>query len=375
MDNSRPTWAEIDLAAIEHNLASIRRAAGPARIMAVVKANAYGHGVEEISHVCQKWGVDYFGVASLEEAMELRQAGITAPILTLGYLPEASADAAVAADVTPCIFTFDAAEAFSKAAQAAGKKAKVHVKLDTGMGRLGFKLQEESLELVEKIAGLPGIELEGILTHFAEADGYSETFTRKQLDLFSDFIRELESRGHHIPLKHCANSAAIFRYPEAIFDMVRAGIVLYGLAPSAAMKAELDIIPAMTLKSQVSYVKKLPAGYPVSYGRRYYCREETMVATVPIGYADGYNRLLSNRSWGMIKGHSVPLIGTVCMDQCMFNVSGVEGVKTGDEIILFGKPEDGVTADDLATLIGTINYEIVCSLGVRVPRYYRRSQV
>ncbi len=343
--------------------------------MAVVKANAYGHGVEEVSRVCQEWGVDYFGVASLEEAMELRQAGITVPVLTLGYLPESAAAIAVAADITPCIFNMEAAEAFSNAAQTAGKRARVHVKIDTGMGRLGFNVQEDSLELVEKIAELPGIELEGILTHFSEADGNSETFTRRQLDLFSGFIRELESRGHHIPIKHCANSAAIFRYPEAIFDMVRAGIVLYGLSPSPAMKAKLDIIPAMTLKSQVSYVKKLPAGYPVSYGRRYYCRAETTVATVPIGYADGYNRQLSNRSWGMIKGHSVPLIGTVCMDQCMFDVSGVEGVKTGDEIILFGKPEDGITADDLATMIGTINYEIVCSLGVRVPRFYGTSQV
>ena len=354
---------------------SIRRAAGPARIMAVVKANAYGHGVEQVSHTCQEWGVDYFGVASLEEALELRQAGITAPVLTLGYLPESSAGTAVAADVTPCIFTMDAALAFSQAAQAAGKKARIHVKIDTGMGRLGLKVQEESLELVEKIAGLPGIELEGILTHFAEADGDSDTFTRRQLALFADFIQELESRGRHIPLRHCANSAALFKYPEAIFDMVRAGIVLYGLAPAPTMKKELDIIPAMTLKSQVSYVKQLPSGYPVSYGRKYYCREEATVATVPIGYADGYNRLLSNRSWGIIKGQPVPLIGTVCMDQCMFDVSGVEGVKTGDEIILFGKPEDGITADDLAALIGTINYEIVCSLGVRVPRFYKGSQI
>lgn len=371
MDNSRPTWAEIDLTAIRYNLENIRRVAGPAKIMAVVKANAYGHGVEEVSHACQEWGVDYFGVATLAEALELRQAGITAPVLTLGYLPETSAGTAVAANVTPCIFTLDAAQAFSQAAQAAGKKARVHIKIDTGMGRLGFKAHEESLEMVEIIARLPGIELEGILTHFAEADGVSEQFTRQQLGLFSDFIHELENRGFHIPLKHCANSAAIFKYPEAILDMVRAGIVLYGLAPSPSMKANLDIIPAMTLKSQVSYVKQLPAGYPVSYGRKYYCREETTVATVPIGYADGYNRLLSNRSWGVIKGKSVPLIGTVCMDQCMFDVTGVEGVKTGDEIILFGKPEDGITADDLAEMIGTINYEIVCSLGVRVPRFYK----
>jgi len=375
MDNSRPTWAEIDLTAIEHNLDSIRQAAGSARIMAVVKANAYGHGVDQVSHTCQEWGVDYFGVASLEEALELRQAGITGPVLTLGYLPESSARTAVAADICPCIFTLDAALAFSQAAQAAGKKARIHVKIDTGMGRLGFKIQEESLELVEKIAGLPGIELEGILTHFAEADTNSEGFTLQQLNLFTGFVKELESRGHHIPLKHCANSAAIFKYPEAIFDMVRAGIVLYGLSPSPDMKKDLDIVPAMTLKSQVSYVKQLPAGYPVSYGRKYYCREETTVATVPIGYADGYNRLLSNRSWGVIKGQPVPLIGTVCMDQCMFDVSRVEGVKTGDEIILFGKPEDGITADDLAVLIGTINYEIVCSLGVRVPRFYKANRV
>lgn len=372
MDNSRPTWAEIDLTAIEHNLEGIRRVAGKSKIMAVVKANAYGHGVVEVSNTCQDLGVDYFGVATLEEALELRQAGITTPVLALGYLPQSSARTAVEAGISPCIFTFDTALAFSEAALAAGQPARIHVKVDTGMGRLGFKVEEESLELVEKIALLPGIQLEGILTHFAEADGRDDAFTRQQIKLFSRFVDELENRGVHIPLKHCANSAAIFRYPEAIFDMVRAGIVLYGLSPSPAMKDDaLDIIPAMTLKSQVSYVKCLPAGHPVSYGRRYYCREETRVATVPIGYADGYSRLLSNRSWGFIKGRQVPLIGTVCMDQCMFDVTGVEDVKTGDEIILFGKPEDGITADDLAALIGTINYEIVCSLGVRVPRFYK----
>ncbi|WP_054692269.1 alanine racemase [Syntrophomonas palmitatica] len=372
MDNSRPTWAEIDLTAIKHNLKTIRKAAGDAGVMAVVKANAYGHGVLEVSRACQEAGIDYFGVASLQEALELKESKLEAPVLVLGHIPEGYATAAIKAGVRTCIFTLDSAQAFSEAALALGSKARVHLKVDTGMGRLGFAVSEESLEQIIQISRLQGVELEGIFTHFAEADAEDESFTRQQLEQFAGLIGELDSRGVSIPIKHCANSAAVFRYPEAVFNLVRAGIVLYGLNPSPVVaRQRFDLIPAMTLKSRISFVKVLPGGCPVSYGRTYYCQGETRVATVPIGYADGYSRLLSNRAWAVVRGQKVPLIGTVCMDQCMFDVSGVEGIQAGDEVILFGREEDGVTADDLAAIIGTINYEVICSLSPRVARTFK----
>lgn len=240
------------------------------------------------------------------------------------------------------------------------------------MGRLGFPADDSGIAAVVGISALPGIRAEGLMTHFAESDTPNRDFTCQQIQRFKAFNSELEKRGIQIVIKHCANSAAIVSYPEAHLDMVRAGIMLYGLYPSQSMKAlNLDIIPAMTLKSRVSFVKTLPCGESVSYGRTYVCSEDTDVATIPIGYADGYNRLLSNRAYAMIKGIKAPLIGTVCMDQCMFALPKGANVQTGDEVILFGKPEEGITADDLAEMIGTINYEIVTTITSRVPRTYK----
>lgn len=375
MDNHRPTWAEIDLAAIKHNLAAIKRAAGNAGVMAMVKANAYGHGMLEVSRVCCQEKVDFFGVASLDEALTLRQEIKDIPILVLGYIPPSDAITVVAEDIRPCIFTMESAMAMSQAAVQLKRQAHLHIKLDTGMGRIGFLPDNNSLKLLQEIAGLPGVKIEGIFTHLAEADLEGSSFTGEQIKTFTGFINKLEERGINIPLKHCSNSAALMNFPQAHFHMVRAGILLYGLFPSPQTKpGEIDVIPAMTLKSRVSYVKTLPAGHSISYNRTYYCRRDTQVATVPIGYADGYSRLLSNRAQALINGKLVSLVGNVCMDMCMFDVSGVGEVKEGDEVILFGRPEDGVTADDLAQAMGTINYEVVSALGSRVPRIYKNGR-
>lgn len=371
MDNRRPTWAEIDLKAIKHNIGSIREAAAGARVMAVVKANAYGHGMLEVSRLCLEEGIDYLAVASLDEAMSLRDAGINVPILVLGYIPEEYASTIVANNIRVTIFNLSLARALSRAAVMLSKEAYLHIKIDTGMGRLGFLPDEKTLDIIGEIAALPGIKIEGIFTHFAEADIKDRSFTLEQLDIFKNFLMQLQERKIYIPIKHCSNSAALIEYPEAHFDMVRAGIVLYGLYPSSDVHREkLDIIPAMSFKSKISFIKTLPEGYTISYGRTYCCDKETKVATVPVGYADGYSRLLSNRARAVIRGTRVPLIGNVCMDQCMFDVTGIKDVKEGDEVILFGRPEQGVTADNIAELMGIINYEVICSITSRVPRIY-----
>lgn len=368
MDNKRLTWAEINLAAIRYNLRSIKERT-KANILAVVKANAYGHGVEEVCRVCIEEGAAYFGAATLDEALSLREKGITLPILVLGYVPEEHAEIAINNDISLTIFNETLPQAMSKAAIKLGKKAIIHIKIDTGMGRLGFIPELGAIEKIATIAKLPGIDAEGIYTHFAVADRIDKEYSLKQLEDFNYVVDELKKQGINFKLKHTANSAAIIGIPEGHFDMVRAGIILYGLYPSSEV-TNLDIIPAMRLKSRISLVKTMPAGSTIGYGRAYECQDFTKIATVPIGYADGYSRILSNKAWGIIKGQKVPLIGNVCMDQCMFDVSKVEGVQEGDEIILFGTREDGITADDLADIMGTINYEVICSISARVPRIY-----
>ncbi|MDD3852586.1 MAG: alanine racemase [Syntrophomonadaceae bacterium] len=371
MDNTRPTWAEINLAAVKHNLNQIRSSVGATRIMAVVKANAYGHGIVEISQLCQQEKVDFFGVATIEEALLLRESGITVPILVLGSVPVNSIRLLVASDIRATVFSESLAVELSRVAQELARPAYVHIKVDTGMGRLGVIPGDSAWQKVKAIYDLPGIVTEGIFTHFAAADAAQVDYTLQQLESFKAFVDQLEQNGIRIPIHHCANSAAIMKFPQSHMDMVRAGILLYGLYPSEEVKKEaISVIPAMTLKSRVSYIKTVPAGETLSYGRTYCCPQNTRVATVPIGYADGYSRSLSNQVRAVIKGKSVAQIGTICMDQCLFDVSQAEDIQEGDEVILFGGPEQGITADDLAKLSGTINYEIVCGISARVPRTY-----
>lgn len=372
MDNKGRTWAQINLDAIRDNLSSIRKVIKPGtKIMAVVKADAYGHGMIEVSKLCMAEKVDFLSVATLEEALELKEHGLTIPILILSFVPRESLEEAVMNDVRITVYRNTDVDILAAAAQKLGKKAQVHIKIDTGMGRIGFTPDEESLRGIEDIAIQPGINLEGIFTHFAQADHEDGDYTLEQLNAFIDFTEELEKRGIKIELKHCANSAAIFRYPEAHLDMVRAGVIMYGLYPSPCIsQLKPGIVPAMTLKSRISMIKTVAPGQSISYGRTYICERETRVATVPVGYADGYKRAFSNHSWAMIKGHKAYSIGTVCMDQCMFDITEIAGVQEGDEVILFGKKADGITADDLAIIANTINYEIVCSVSSRVPRTY-----
>jgi alanine racemase (EC 5.1.1.1) len=339
--------------------------------MAVVKANGYGHGVVEVSQVCQEQGVDFLGVASLDEAMTLREAGMELPILVLGYIPQEFARTVVREGVRATIFESGLAEALSGAAVELGLTAHVHIKIDTGMGRLGYQANPETVQEIVRLSQLPGLHLEGIFTHFALADVPDKSYTFEQLQAFEELLNGLAGEGVGFDIRHCANSAALMEIPRTRFNMVRAGIAIYGLYPDPEHRPPgFNLIPAMQLKSRVSFVKTLHSGQSVSYGRTYRCTDDTRVATVPIGYADGYSRLLSNRAWACINGQPAPLIGTVCMDQVVLDVSAIPGVKEGDEVLLFGRPENGVTADDLAGIIGTINYEIVCAVSSRVPRIY-----
>lgn len=339
--------------------------------MAVVKANGYGHGILEVSQVCHEQGVDFLGVASLDEAMTLREAGMKLPILVLGYIPQEFAHTVVSEGVRATIFESGLAEALSRAAVELGQTAHLHIKIDTGMGRLGYRANLDTIQEIARLSRLPGLHLEGIFTHFALADVPDKSYTLEQLRVFEELLSGLAGEGVEFEIRHCANSAALMEIPQTRFNMVRAGIAIYGLYPDPDHRPPgFNLIPAMQLKSRVSFVKTLHSGQSVSYGRTYYCTDETRVATVPIGYADGYSRLLSNRAWAYINGQKAPLIGTVCMDQVVFDVSAIPGVKEGDEVLLFGRTENGVTADDLAGIIGTINYEIVCAVSSRVPRIY-----
>lgn len=373
MHYGRPTWAEIDLGAITHNIRELKRClTGTARLMPIIKANAYGHGIVEVARVCIKEGAEFLGVAMLDEALWLRESGIeNAHILILGYTPEEEISQAVNQGFRVTIFNYRGAEAVSRAACRSGKTGYIHLKLDTGMGRLGFYPDERSLSVIEEIFHLPGVKVEGIFTHFAVADIPDKSYTCWQLGRFNDFIAQLEAKGLNISLKHAANSAALMDIPAAHLNLVRAGISIYGLQPSdEIVNRDVKLIPAMRLLSKIVMLKEVPPGYAISYGCTYVTSRNTLVATVPIGYADGYTRLLSNKVHAVVRGQRVPGIGRICMDQCMFDVSGVEGVEEGDEVILFGRPEDGITADELARVLGTINYEIVCMVGPRVPRIY-----
>lgn len=372
MDNRRPTWAEINLTAIQDNVSSIKKLLLPETLlMAVVKANAYGHGMVQAAKTALAAGADYLGVATLDEAVTLRQNDIQAPILVLGYVPVEFFGEALQKNIELTIFNLESAQALSEIASKKEQTAVLHLKVDSGMGRIGFQTSEDSLDTIETISNLPSLNIKGIFTHFAVADERDKSYTEQQFREFTDFISGLENKGIHIPIKHCANSAAIIDLPYTHLDMVRAGIICYGLYPSEeVIKERLPLKPALKLKTRISNIKTLPTGKTISYGRTYTCRQERVIATVPIGYADGYSRLLSNRAYAVIKGKKTPQVGTICMDQCMFDVSDIEDVKVGDEVILLGQGQPGISAEDIGSWMGTINYEVVCMIGPRIPRFY-----
>lgn len=381
-DYLKRTWVEIDMDAVDHNFSLIRKRVGDAAIMCIVKADAYGHGVEQISLAHQKLGAQWFGVSNIEEAMELRRYGIDRDILILGYTPPYAARKLSVNSITQAVFSESYAAELSQAAQAAGCTVKCHLKIDTGMGRIGFNCRqnavlEEAVASTERICRLGGLNFDGVFTHFAVADDGEdgEEFTRSQFRNFTAIIEQLHRKGIEFRWRHCCNSAATLEYPEMHLDMVRPGVILYGLSPSQALRGKHDLKPVMQLKSVVSMVKPLEAGATVSYGRTFTAANDMRIATVPIGYADGYPRVLSGRQELLLHGKRAPIIGRVCMDQLMLDVTDIPEAAEGDIVTAFGADGDGfIPVDELSDKMGTINYELVCRMTRRVPRVYHRGQ-
>ncbi len=374
-DFLKRTWAEIHLDRLRDNLRTISRSLSPGcRIMAVVKADGYGHGAVNAARALREAGASWFGVSNLEEAVQLRRAGIDEPVLVLSYTPPEEAGRLAALHVTQTVLSRAYAEELSAAAVAAGVQVRVHLKVDTGMSRVGFLYHEENAATVADMAAscrLPALEAEGIFTHFASADeADDEGFTQRQFALFMDAIDRLGKEGVHFALRHCCNSAATLRFPEMHLDMVRPGIILYGLAPDGWMRDMLPLHPVMELKTTVSMIKELEPGTPISYGRIYTTDRPRTVATVPIGYADGYPRVLSNLADMLAGGRRVRVVGRVCMDQCMLDVTGLD-VRESMVVTVFGEDNGAVLpVEELAEHMGTINYEVVCQISKRVPRLF-----
>lgn len=372
MHAERPTWVEIDLNAIASNTRHIKSLVGPqVRVLAALKADAYGHGAIKVARTVLHNGASMLGVATLSEASPLREADITAPILVFGYTPLWQMREAIRLDATVTLYSLEAAQELSRAAQDLGKTAKVHIKVDTGMGRLGIRHEQsgEIVTLVRAIQTLPGLELQGIYTHFAQADAADRTYSDLQLARFQSVIALLEELGLRPPIVHAANSAAILTMPEAHFDMVRPGIAIYGLHPSPDVPLSESFRPALSFKTQVSQVKWLPAGEGISYGSTYITTRPTRIAALPVGYADGFRR--SPRNWGsvLIHGQQAPILGRVCMDQCMIDVTHIPQARSGDEVVLIGRQGDAtLSAEQVAERLGTINYEVVSEILARVPR-------
>lgn len=369
----RPTWAEIDLSAITHNLQEIRRFTHQqAEIMAVVKADAYGHGVLPVTSTVLENGATGLAVAIPEEGIHLRQHGISAPILIMGLTLPEQADEIVHYNLTPTIATWASALALSGAARRLGKNIPIFIKLDTGMHRIGL-LYEEAVPFIKRLTSLEGIAVQGLLTHFAVSDIRDKSYTRQQFNSFQEIIASLHDEGIDIPFKSAANSGAIVDLPDTHLSFVRPGIMLYGLSPSDEI-AGISLRPAMQFKTRVVYVKKVPTGSKIGYGCTYTTPREAVIATLPVGYADGYNRLLSNRGEVLIRGTRCPVVGRVCMDQITVDVTHLPPVSVGEEAVLFGKQGPAeISIDEIAQKLNTINYEVVCSVSARVPRVYINS--
>ncbi len=364
-------FAVIDLDAIAYNVAALKARVGPgAALWAVVKANAYGHGAVPVARAALAAGASRLAVARIREGVELRQAGIEAPILVMGYHLPNEAEAAVAHDLIMTVNDVAFARALDDQARDAGKTTPIHVKVDTGMGRFGL-LPEELLDFLESVTRFPHLELEGLWTHFATADEPDKGFARQQFAMFR-YAAFLARDRFEIPMLHAANSAAILDLPETYLDAVRPGIAIYGLYPSGEVSMDAALRPALTLVSHVGRVRTLPPGASVSYGRTFIARRHTRVALLPIGYGDGIHRLLSNRGQVLIRGQRAPIIGRVCMDNIMVDVSAIEGVQEGDEAVLIGRQGDEViTAEEVAAWAQTINYEVTTALMPRVYRDFR----
>jgi len=367
-------WAEINLDNIAHNVREIRRITNKkAEIMGVVKADAYGHGVMEVVKTLLDNGVTSLAVSMLDEALQLRKFGVEVPILILNYTDPARAKEIILNNVTQTVFSHDLAKALSDAAIRLGRKVKIHIKIDTGMTRVGFMPGYSAVKNVVEISKLPGIIIEGLFTHFASADEKDRSYTNMQFERFMSICTELNRIGVYIPIKHAANSAAIIQYAEMHLNMVRPGIILYGMYPSDDVdKSKIDLKPAMELKANIILVKDVEKGASISYGRVFTTGRESRIATIPIGYADGYSRVLTNKGKVLVNGEIAPIVGRICMDQCMVDITGIKKeVNVGDDVVLIGKQgEKAITAEDVAVQVGTVNYEITSIIGKRIPRVY-----
>lgn len=369
----RPAWVEVNRKKAIHNFLEVRRAVGPnVKICAVVKADSYGMGSVELSKMYLENGVDMFAVAVISEAFELRQEIKDKDILVLGYTPEEFYDDAINNNITLTVYNYELAEKLNTVAKSLNKKAKIHIKVETGMNRLGFLPTEENADKVAAIAKMGNIAIEGAFSHQAKADEKDKTTAHKQAGRFISFMKMLEEKNVTIPIKHIANSATIIDLPEYYFDMVRPGIILSGFYPSDEVNMdEYKFEICVTLKARVANVKTIEAGEGIGYGHLFNTEKTTVVGTIPLGYADGYSRLLSNKGYIVVKGVKCPILGKVCMDQFMVDLSGVENPQIGDEAIIYGDGTDGaMTAEDVANMRGTISYEVLTNLGKRLPKIY-----
>jgi len=368
----RPVYAEIDLDAIAYNMKNIKKLAKDKEVIAVVKADCYGHGSLDIVPTLLENGASRLAVAVLTEGIELRNSNINAPMMILGYTPLYLGEDLIKFDLEQTVYDLDYAKELSEIALNVNKKAKVHIAMDTGMGRIGFLPNEKALKDVSEICSLKGLDVVGIFTHFSTSDEEDKEYTNEQFKKFIEFTEKLSDLGIEIPLKHTSNSGAIIDMPETYLDGVRAGIILYGYYPSNEVKKEnISLKPALTLKASITRVQEMDKDMYISYGKTFKTERKSLIATLPIGYADGYSRLLAKNAKVIIHGKFAPIVGRICMDQCMIDVTDIEDVKVGDEVILLG--EQGTlkfNADDIADVMGTINYEILCMLKFRIPRVY-----
>ncbi len=367
----RPTWVEVDLGALRHNYRVLkRRLAAGTKVMVAVKANAYGHGLVEVAQVLVGAGVDYLGVACVDEGIVLRRNGVRVPALNLGAFFPQDVKPMLRHDIAATVTDIDMARLLNAAARRMRKKARVHIKVDTGMGRLGF-WHEEAESLIVQLCGLRNLCVDGLYTHFPSADS-DEAFTRSQIAVFCALIDKLAIHGVTIPLKHTANSMAVVGFEAAHFNLVRPGLAVYGLHPKDELMGRLDIKPVLSFKTRVAHVKRVAKGRSVSYGRTYVAPRDTVIAILPVGYGDGYNRLLSNRGAVLIRGVRCPIVGVVCMDQTMVDVGRVPGVRQGEEAVLIGRQKNAIIrAEEIAQLCHTIPYEVICWISPRVPRLYK----
>lgn len=345
------------------------------KVLAVVKADAYGHGALQVTKVALEEGAAYLAVALLDEALELRRAGVTAPILVLGCTPIEAVPLAAQYDITLNAYhteLLDALETRGRDASASEKPVRIHIKLDTGMGRLGLQREPEAIAFIERALAIPGVQVEGLFTHFARADETDKSYTYLQHERFARIVKHFRDRGVDFPYLHTGNTATGIDFPELSFNMVRFGIGMYGLYPSEEVKRDrIELKPVMSLKTKIVMLKTMEEGAGISYGSIYHAREGERIATLPVGYADGYSRMLTGKGEALVRGKKVPVVGKICMDQLMISVSEVPDAALGDEVVLFGAQEGAViAADDLAAKLGTINYEIVCMMSCRVPRVY-----